>query len=313
MARRRHLYASLLGLHGLLAEQEAMPPDEIVEKVKDAKSNMRHSVPRNEFRAVDDLVFDSAIRSFIAAKKGDSALTLKSYVGQLEAEIDGVARSHFQTKGEADVVPPHLDGRAPIGRNQQQPKPERDAQLEESLANRYRRAGNKGPRLIDIASPAPLATYSCTEITQNNPSETNCADPPANNYPTFDFTLTASIVATSSTTGAKTTTTFSTSGRSTGMCTYYKDCDGALVNDDFAGYADPSGPLLEENGTAEGYSFWWVLHNYGPATSGACSCDPYPAGTIWHNTDTNALTPTFWVAESGNTSSNCAGLVEELD
>jgi hypothetical protein len=133
-------------------------------------------------------------------------------------------------------------------------------------------------------------------------------------YPSFDFALTATIIATNSQTQAKTTTIFTTTGTATGMCEYYTDCDGDLVNDDFAGYADPSGGETEDDGTAVGTAFWWVLSRYGSAASGACDCeDPDPDGTIWNYAFSNALTPTFWVAENGNTSSNCAGLVQELN
>jgi hypothetical protein len=90
--------------------------------------------------------------------------------------------------------------------------------------------------------------------------------------------------------------------------------DGDLVNTDWPPYADPSGGVPDDDGTAQGTAFWWVLSNYGPAGSGACDCeDPDPYGTVWENTSGSTLTPTFWVAESGNTTSNCAGLVRDLN
>lgn len=210
----------------------------------------------------------------------------------------------FQGAGETEVVPPHLDERLLTSKK---PEPGGSEWLKgDDLA---------GARLINTASLVPAAvTYTCTQISQNTPTATDCANPPSNNYPTFDLILTATIVATNSQTHAQTTTTFTTSGTATGMCEYYIDCDGDLVNTDWPGYADPSGPDTENDGTAVGTAFWWQLSKYGPEASGACDCDdPDPYGTVWNNTSGYALTPIFWVAENGNTTSNCAGLVLELD
>jgi hypothetical protein len=302
------------GKHGLLAEQAGGTSlKEVVGKVREVKNDMHSDVPENEFRRVDDLVFDSAIRLFGAAR-GDSTRLLKSYVRYLEAEIEGVKGSALPTTREPEVVPPHLDGRVLAGRDRELSTPAVDAQLGKGTMNPSDWRKNEDLerlRFINAANPAsPTVTYTCTQITQNTPSSTNCENPPANNYPPFDFVLTAGIVATNSTTGAQTTTTFSTSGTASGMCEYYTDCDGDLVNDDFPGYADPSGGLTEDDGTAVGTAFWWVLSKYGPAANGACDCDnPDPDGTVWNYTFSNGLTSTFWVAESGHTGSDCAGSV----
>jgi hypothetical protein len=314
MARRKHLYTSLVAVRGLLAQRtrETSTAD-LAERVRAAKREMHGDIPLNEFRAVDDLVFDSAVRTLRNAK-GDPVRIIGSYVKGLETKMAGAKRSMSGSANGPEVVPPHLDGQ--LARSYRAPL----APLA-SMAMRLGAAADHTnsearPRLVSIASLRPAtATYSCSLVSQNNPVANGlCDDPPTNNYPTADLVLSAVLESKNSQTGATSTTTFSTSGTAVGMCEYYVDCDGDLVNTDWPPYADPSGGVPDDDGTAQGTAFWWVLSNYGPAGSGACDCeDPDPYGTVWENTSGSTLTPTFWVAESGNTTSNCAGLVRDLN
>jgi hypothetical protein len=305
MARRKHLYASLLNLRGLLAEQAAGTVlREVVGKVKGVKNDMRRNVPKNEFRIVDDLVFDSAIR-MLSAARGDSTHVLKSYARQLEVEIGGVARSHLQGTSEPEVVPPHLDGRNLASENVKSP----------------RRAGTRDARLTRASFNEKLGlkrmfadTFSCAVTNMTDIDVDACTDPPTNTNPAPAYTLQATLTATDSTTGAKSTTVFSTTSTAsgmctyytTGMCTYYTNCDGELANDDYEVVA-----TADEDALDGGTEFFWVMSHYTVEPTTGCDCDdPDPNGVVWNYTTSSNHGTLFWVAGSGNASNQCSSEVK---
>ena len=129
-------------LHGFLAQQAGtMRPQGLAELVKAAKADMQKDVMDDEFRSqVDDLVFESAIETFSAARSADSTRALSSYIRHLGARIRGLKRSKLgvqEVPSTPAVVPAPFEGSQSAKRSTPLPLPLVDI------------AGNiKGPRLL---------------------------------------------------------------------------------------------------------------------------------------------------------------------
>jgi hypothetical protein len=293
MVRRRHLYTSLLTVRGLLAQRtrETLAA-EIAQKVQAAKGEMRANIPHNEFRIVDDLVFDSAVKTLRRAKNERSSRTLSSLAEHLDRRIAAVAKSGIKVQDLPEMVPSHLDSIALTSANKKPPS---------------------RPRLIDASLRVKPGlkrlfadTFSCVVTNMTDLNSNYCTNPPQNTNPAPGITLQATLTATDSRTGVKSTTVFSTTGTASDMCTWYTDCDGILENDDY-NVEEVSGQDQLDGGT----EFFWVESHYTVLPSGSCDCeDPDPEGTVWNYSYSENHGTLFWVAGSGNASNQCSSEVK---
>jgi hypothetical protein len=93
------------------------------------------------------------------------------------------------------------------------------------------------------------------------------------------------------------------------MCSYFIECDGDLENDSYSATA-----FFESGMEDVGVESFWELSNYVIQPSGSRDCDGHdPDGTVWNYTDDYVVTPYFWVAQTGNTSSSRAGSLKQLN
>lgn len=122
LRRRHHLYGALMRLHAFLAQEPgSMAPHALAELVQAAEADMHKDVPDDEFRSqVDDLVFESAVGTFQAARSSESTRALKLYMQQLESRIEQVAGSKPDVTSVPNtpaVVPPPFKGSHSSGGN----------------------------------------------------------------------------------------------------------------------------------------------------------------------------------------------------
>jgi hypothetical protein len=273
IARRNHFYASLVALHGLLAQEAGMAisSTDLTEKIKAAKAAMREIVPQDEFRNVDDLVYDSAIRAFGYMKEADSTPRLRAYMKGLETRIKSLAVSkpRHEVTATPPEVPPFFEGRVvttPI-----------------SLT----------------AQPLTSTTYSCTVGSGGGSSvyPASCTGGSSGVW-TVDWAenFAVTIYLKNNTTGKTSTTAYNAGAWDVeGLCEQYDTCSGTYVNTS----VDAGSDFVQAPAGSAGTEFYWTLSRYSYSTS-PCPCEaPYPDGLTVSYSPLVAYTDYYYVT-AGN-------------
>lgn len=248
LARRNHFHTSLIALHGLLAQENgsSVSSREVGRKIDAAKAAMRERTPADEFRTVDDAVYDSAIRTLGHEKQTDATAHLWAYLHALEAGIKHLSESkpRYDRSGASPKVPPFLGGRVIA---------------EKSMT----------------ASPN-TSTATCSVGGGFSRSYTpNCTGGSSGVW-TVDWPVNLSVTLSFTNNGKTTTTPYNAGAYDVeGLCEQYDACSGSSVNT-----SQDAGSDFNYNTITGGVEFYWTLSTYGYSTA-QCPCTaPYPDGVI---------------------------------